>query len=306
MSFLQPQKSKIFFGIFFIILMFFSVSSFASEFEQIVKKHFNVNTGDLLELKTDAGDVVINTWDKNELSVEILGNKKAKKRFEFSFNKTEFGIEIIGKRKRNGFFSWFNNIKLKYEITVPKNFDLKIKTAGGDLVLNNCEGKFDMKTSGGDIIVNSSEGELSLSTSGGDISIDNFDGDCNISTSGGDILMNYVDGDIIASSSGGDINIKSESGKINASTAGGDIDVNFKGINFGIYLTTSGGDISLQLPNSFNADVELKTSGGRVYNNFSNSSGQKVKKNKFIGNFNSGGKKVICKTSGGDITVSGK
>ena len=306
MKFLNLLKVKIIFGSLLVITLLPNTNLFAKEYKLILKKHFNVTSGKLLELKTDGGDVILNTWDKEEISIEILGNKNAEKKFEFTFNETDYGIKVVGEKKGNGFFSWFKNIKLKYEIMIPKKFNLKLKTAGGDIVLNDCEGEFDMKTSGGDINVENSLGKLDCSTSGGDISVEDFDGNCDVSTSGGDIKMEFVDGNISASTSGGDMNINSESGKIKAATSGGDIDVNYSGDNFGISLATSGGDINLTIPSDFSANVELKTTGGEINNNFSHSKADKLTKRKFIGTYNSGGEDVICKTSGGEVTVSEK
>jgi hypothetical protein len=53
----------------------------------------------------------------------------------------------------------------------------------------------------------------------------------------------------------------------------------------------------------FDADVEMRTSGGDLTNNFSNNKMTKVTKSQLIGKFNTGGPQLICKTSGGDITV---
>jgi DUF4097 and DUF4098 domain-containing protein YvlB len=306
MKFINLQKARMIFGSLIIITLLLNINLFAKEYKLIMKKHFNISSGELLELKTDAGDIILNTWDKEEIAIEILGNKNAEKKFEFTFDKTDFGLRVIGERKGSNFLSWFKKIRLKYEIMIPKNFNLKLKTAGGDIVLNDCEGEFDMKTSGGDIEIKNSLGELNCSTSGGDINIEDFDGDCDVSTSGGDITIEFVDGNVFASTSGGNINISSESGKVKAATSGGDIDVNYRGNNYGISLATSGGDINLTLPSNFSADVELKTTGGEIYNNFSHSAGNKITKRKFIGTYNSGGEDIVCKTSGGDITVSEK
>ena len=306
MKYQSLQKVKIILGSILVITFLMNTNLFAKEYKLILKKHFNISSGKLLELKTDAGNVILKTWDKEEISIKILGNKKAKKKFKFTFNETDFGLSVIGERKGSSFFNWFNNIRLKYEIMIPKKFNLKLKTAGGDIVLNDCEGEFDMKISGGDIDVQNSLGTLDCSTSGGDISVEDFDGDCNVSTSGGDIQIEFVDGNVTASTSGGDINISSESGKVKAATSGGNIEVQYRGNNFGISLATSGGDINLKIPSNFSANVELKTSGGKVYNNFSQSRAEKVTKRKFTGVYNSGGEDIICKTSGGDVTVTEK
>ncbi|MEE9431690.1 MAG: DUF4097 family beta strand repeat-containing protein [Melioribacteraceae bacterium] len=293
--------------LFIIVLLFTFVINeniFAKELKQIIERTFSVSSNELLELKTDAGDVSVSTWNKDEISVKVFGNKNAEKKFEFTFDETDFGLRVVGEKRGSGFFNWFKKMSLKYEIILPKKFNIEIKTAGGDLIIDECAGELEMKTSGGDIKLANSSGELNCATSGGDISVSDFLGDCDVSTSGGDIDMNSVDGDISASTSGGDIFIVSQAGKLKAKTSGGDIQVDYNGMNDGIYLSTSGGDIKVKLPSTFKADVELKTSGGKVYNNFENSYGSKVTKRKFIGTYNSGGESLVAKTSGGRITIS--
>ena len=42
-------------------------------------------------------------------------------------------------------------IKLRFEIQVPKDFNIETYTAGGDIKLQNVKGSVKLKTSGGDI-----------------------------------------------------------------------------------------------------------------------------------------------------------
>ncbi len=291
----------IFLTILFSFLLINNIS--AKEMKLIKEKSFTVNSSQLLTVRTDVGDVIVRTWDKNEVNVKIFGNKNAGSKMEFIFDQDEKGVEIIGEKEGGKFWGWFTKIDLKYEITVPNKFNLNMKTSGGDIVIKNISGHISSKTSGGDIFIDEVKGKLSASTSGGDIVLNNYTGDSDVSTSGGDIEIKSSKGKTSASTSGGDIVLKSSNGKVDAQTSGGDIFLDYLGENHGISLSTSGGDIDVKLPSDINADVEFKTSGGRVTSNFSNSTNSKVTKSKIIGKFNNGGNSVVCKTSGGDIHV---
>lgn len=274
----------------------------AKNLDLIKNKTFQVNPGELLKLNTDLGDVVIKTWDKDNLSVKIYGDDDAKNKMEFSIEKNKNEVEIIGELDGVKLFRWFSNIELKYELNVPENFNTNIKTSGGDIMIIKIEGTQNLATSGGDIFVKDSEGELDAKTSGGDITIKKFLGNVNLLTSGGDISTNTI-GQISAKTSGGDIKIKCKNGKVLASTSGGDIVLELKGENNGVKLATSGGDIEARIPQDFNADLELKTAGGDVRTNLKNVNVKKKTESKLIGKLNTGGKNFICKTSGGDIFV---
>ena len=292
----------------FSLLLFLGMSYClnAKNLKLLKEKSFNVKSGQLLTIKTDVGDVIVKTWNKNEAQVKIYGDSDAKRKMEFSFDQDEKGISIIGEKEGGTFFGWFSHIDLKYEITVPSNFDLDLKTSGGDMVAKNIEGKFSLITSGGDIYMKNTKGKLDAKTSGGDITLHMFSGASDLSTSGGDIEVEAENGKVTASTSGGDIFLKSSNGPVSAKTSGGDITLEYAGENLGISLITSGGDIDVIVPHKINADVDMKTSGGDLVNYFSNNKMSKVTKSKLVGKFNKGGYPVVCKTSGGDITVKEK
>lgn len=276
--------------LFYITTITLITSTFvlASNLDLLKEKSFTVNPNQVIVVKTDLGDIKTNKWNKNEVLIKIFGNNNAEKSMEFSFDQDEKGVEVTGE-KEGGFLSgWFKHIKLRYEITVPEEFNLEYKTAGGDISTKNIKGVLKFSTSGGDIYLGNSEGKLNSKTSGGDIVVNDFIGNIEVSTSGGDIK------------------IDSKGGKVFASTSGGDIDLNYSGENYGIKLATSGGDIDVKVPSTLNADVKLVTSGGDVTSNLSNLRKSEIKKSKLIGTLNNGVEILTCKTSGGDISVREK
>lgn len=268
--------------ILLLVLTSFQTTS-AQSLNLIHDKTFDVEPGQLLELETDVGDVKIRTWDRNEVHIKVYGDRDAEEDVDFYFEKTSQGV-LIDAEKESGWSGWFGGIRLKYEIDVPFNFDL------------------DMKTSGGDMVIVDLQGTVKTKTSGGDINCDNIVGILDASTSGGDIELTKIDGEISASTSGGDVEIKSSNGKVHASTSGGDITLDYDGENEGIELGTSGGDIDVRIPDNFKAEVYLKTSGGSIKYH-AEARVRETSKYKFIGTMNGGGPELNAKTSGGDISV---
>ena len=268
-----------------IVLMFCAILMYAEPLKLLHEKTFNVNPGEKLYLQTESGDIKITSWNKNEVSVKILGNSKAEKKMEFTLEKKDKEVYISGEKRGNNIFNWFSNINIRYEIIVPEDHFLELKTSGGDISVKNVNGIKKLTTSGGDIDLRDISGEVYASTSGGDITIDNKKGNLDISTSGGDIV------------------VKSQSGKIDASTSGGNVKLEYYGENEGVDLSTSGGDIEVYLQSGFKADAELKTSGGDVSIDFPTSSTEKMSSSKFVGKLNGGGNRLDCHTSGGDIDL---
>lgn len=253
------------------------------------EKTFKVKDGQRLELYAAMGDVKIDTWDKEELYVKVLGTNKVERKFDFTFEETSYGVRIEARKEgSDGWFnfSWFGGGNdLRFEIQVPKNFEVDAKTSGGDMWIRELAGRVNLKTSGGDISLLDYKGDADLNTSGGDIEIENSGGNISVSTSGGDIIM------------------KSANGRIDAGTSGGDVTLDYEGNNDGVELHTSGGDIRVYLPSDFKADVYCKTSGGDVDVYFDKQRSEKVKSNRYEGTFNGGGNRLKCTTSGGDIVV---
>jgi DUF4097 and DUF4098 domain-containing protein YvlB len=296
--------------LFLLLLASSSYSCAESEYSDdklkvIHDKTFPISPGKDFKLDASSGDVLISSWNKNEVHVKIWGNDKAKEKVEFNFNDSENMIEVEAK------FDWslfmlMKGVQLRFEVKVPQEFNIDAVTSGGDIKLQNIKGKFVLKTSGGDINISDLNGNVEVSTSGGDIVFNNAHGDLNFSTSGGDIKGNRFSGNLEAATSGGDISLAGSDVKINGSTSGGDISLDYTGQNKGIELSTSGGDIVVKLPKDFNASANLSTLGGDIKCDFKGNNAVKISSSKFEADINNGGNPLILKTTGGDIVVKKK
>ena len=262
-----------------------TTNSEASNGKVLHEKTFNVSAGGKLVLKADVGDAKVETWNEDKVYVEISGNSKAEDEIEFRFEQTSNGVEIIADKESDGWFSWSSGFDLNFHFKVPKEFNITLKTAGGDLETMNLMGDVEMKTSGGDIKLHNVDGEIELGTSGGDI-----DG-------------KEITGNLNAGTSGGDIDLSVQGGKISAKTSGGDIKLRYSGENLGIERGTSGGDIDILLPSDIKADVFLRTSGGDIEVNYPNADYSVMKSYKYEGKLNGGGNLIEAKTSGGDVNL---
>jgi hypothetical protein len=276
---------------------------FASELKLIKEKSISVSPGEMLYVDASGADIKINSWDKDEAFIKIFGNRKSEDKMKFNIEKISNGVKVVAKKQSSWFFNWGSSYSVRIEIMLPKNFDTNVETSGGDIYVQNISGKFKLETSGGDVELKNTDGDVRIGTSGGDIKLDSHNGKTNVSTSGGDIDVKNHKGDLRASTSGGDIHVVVQNGSISTKTSGGDILIDYEGVNKGIKASTSGGDIRLKLPSNFTASVELETTGGGIDSKFKNSSTKKVKRGLLIADFNGGGEKVNCSTSGGDIDV---
>jgi len=272
----------------------------------LLEKSFTVSQNQTLTLSADGGDVELSTWSKSEVLIQIFGNKKVKRDYNFDFSQNTDGVKFDADQRRHNWFNFFSSMSIYYKITVPEKFNVTAKTAGGDILISALEGRMKLKSSGGDIKVVNSTGEISSHTSGGDIQILNCTGNTKSVTSGGDINGENLIGDFFAKTSGGDISANIKNGKVESKTSGGDITLNVDGENKGISASTSGGDISIKLAPLMKADIKLRAVGGDIDKNLENLTVEQASSSKFYGKLNGGGNLIECKTAGGDISIASK
>lgn len=290
-----------------VLAMQFLGTALPEDLSLLHEKTFATAPGKLLKVETQSGSVKIETWDKNEVHIKVYGNEKAKEKLEFKFNEEDWGVYIATKRKDSFWgFNWGHSLHVRFEIMVPKSYNTKVSTSGGNIGVKNLAGNIDGKTSGGDLKLYDNVGNTNVSTSGGDVTIKNNKGNTHASTSGGNISVTDFNGDLEVSTSGGDVELKGGNAKIDASTSGGDVKLDYWGENLGIDLSTSGGDITVYLPADFSAKANLKTSGGSISCELTTNNVVKISSSRFEADLNKGGKNLTCHTSGGDIDVKKK
>ncbi len=237
---------------------------------------FQVERDGRLDLNTRAGDITISTWSKNEAVVTVQGIPSGGAddlsiRYEGGILRVDYDPRFSG---------WSMNRRkgMRFKIDLPAEFDLDLRTGGGDIevvgdltgdvrshtsggdvTLRDISGEVELTTSGGDIRVGTVGGDVHLQTSGGDIRVERASADLDVQTSGGDIRIGHVGNALEAQTSGGDISIEYVGGKARIRTSGGDIEIGELSEN--ARITTAGGDIELR---DAKGELQVKTAGGEL------------------------------------------
>ncbi len=269
-------------------------------------KSYTVSAGGKLVIQSDVGDVSVRGTEGQEVKIHVTvrGSDHQVKRFKVNSSQDGSVITVKGMMDRMH-FNWFGNESpdVRFDIEVPKEFDLRLGTAGGNILLTDVKGQIDGETSGGDLDITQVEGTVRLSTSGGDVKVRHGSGDYRVETSGGNIVSQDVSGPFHCETSGGNIDLHEIDGNVYASTSGGNIIASLKD-NKGVDLSTSGGNVSLRLPKSITADVNAEASGGDVSCDFPFSG--TMREGKMHGKINGGGNPIRLETSGGDIVLNAR
>ena len=320
-------------------LLAFVASPARADVEDKITKSFKVQPGGQLAVEVDRGSIEVKTSaERATVDIEVIRNargseaKAAKVLRDHVVTTTQDGnkVEVRAEYKGPKSLSWFGRppeLQVSYVITIPRQFEVNLKTAGGNIKVADLGGKAQVHTSGGSLTLEKIEGPISGHTSGGNINVSSCRGQVDVHTSGGSLNLSDIEGDVTAKTSGGSIRAEKLTGKSSVKTSGGSIGV--AGIKGSIDATTSGGSvnadlleqpaeacafrssggsITVALSGNVAVDVDLHTSGGRVSTDFPVTTvvqGEKIK-NGLRGKVNGGGPLITAHTSGGSVRLQKK
>ena len=293
-----------------------------------IEREFAVSAGGRLVVEAEASDVYVSgDADRVRIDISRRGNRDADilEDFDVDFRQAGDQVEVtirVHDRTRWQHF-WRGRGHLRVEIEVPREFDARVRTSGGDLRVSHLTGEVDVRTSGGDIRYEDVDGPIRGRTSGGDIQLDGTTGPADVETSGGDIELGNIGGEVQAHTSGGDITVDHADAPVRAETTGGDVVIRHAAdgvrartsggsvratlstLTRDSSLTSSGGSLTLQLPERAAFDIDARTSGGRVAIDeaFTVTTRGSNSKNHVSGTINGGGPDVRLRTSGGSIRI---
>src|SRR5256886_449366 len=306
----------------------------ASDVEDRLTKSFEAKPGGKLVVEADRGSIEVKSADADQVEIEVFRKvsresqakaeeilKNHEVRFSLDGNKVQVHAEFK-KGFTGGWGDKGRNLQVRYQILVPKQFNVNLKTAGGSIKVADLIGEARGQTAGGSLSFGQMDGPIYGRTSGGGISVAGCKGGVDLETSGGSIHLGEVQGDTTAHTSGGSISLKKTNGKtavgtsgggieaadvrgsIDASTAGGSITANISAQPTGdCRLHTSGGSIKVSLAEKVAVDVDAKTSGGRVVieGPVAAVAQGENKPNALRGKINGGGPALSLETSGRSI-----
>ena len=209
----------------------------------------------------------------------------------------------MAKAEKESNMGWLRCCKdesIAFEIETPVNTELNARTSGGSVSIENLSGNQYARTSGGRMEANNIQGNVEMRTSGGAIRLENIEGQAEVATSGGSIRAKKVTQGLKARTSGGSLHLQEISGSLEARTSGGSIDVRLVNPIEYIEVSTSGGNVTVEVPENLGYDLELTGSRVRTeLRNFTGSSSRDAIK----GAMNGGGIPLKARTSGGSVSL---
>lgn len=218
--------------------------------EDDIEQRFEVQPGGRFVLDVDAGSVDVRTGSDGEVAVTVRNPDD----MDVSFSQTGDEVRVDGAREGRR-----ERIRTSFIVTVPRQFNVEVDTAGGSIDIEELQGTVSADTAGGSISIGDTAGDVTADTAGGSITIGDVDGSVVADTSGGSIKVGNVTGNAELDTSGGSITVGEVGGDASVRTAGGSITAgSVRGVT---RLDTAGGSIRLEGGGS---QVRVETSGGSI------------------------------------------
>jgi hypothetical protein len=262
------------------------------------EKRFTVSADEPVELRlqTFDGAVVVRSWDRNEVLVEIERRAHDQSSAEaLVVNEMQEGNRIVvqapGEPNRNT-VSFGVGRSVSFTVTAPRRLSLEARTGDGLIETRDLQGAVDLSSGDGRIIAANIEGHLKAHTGDGSIDID------------------QVTGGVDADSGDGSIEIAGRLDELAVRTGDGPVRVDAaegSSMKSDWRITTGDGRIALRVPNGFNAAVDASTGDGTVrVEGISNSpaTGDDSERRRVVGQLGSGGATLHLRSGDGSIDVS--
>ena len=209
--------------------------------------------------------------------------------YSLTAKSTQDGVQIIGATPPQSAHS--HNLEAQYwvrfEVTVPRNYNLEISTGAGDIETMDIAGTASLKTEGGNIRagkigvpglretagkavaqletlgghvgVEDVAGDLVAKTGGGHINTGNISGSASLHTGGGHIRAGQIAGRAELDTDGGNIMVRQAGSMVSVRTGGGQID--FGEVKGSVRAQTGGGGIRMMY---VAGPLEVETSAGSI------------------------------------------
>lgn len=221
--------------------------------------------GQRLRVNVDLGNVIVRTQDfgKIDYTVHLEADGSARdaqqllKTFIVTSRADAEGVVVRGltTNKQDAGRLW-----ITVQINVPMNYNLDVTTGGGNIQIEDVNGRALLTTAGGNIVSGNVTGSGRFVTKGGHITARNVGGDLVATTGGGHITAGTIGGVATLHTDGGHIQVASIAGPGHVTTGGGNVYVGHSANQ--LIAETIGGQIEVGEAAGL---VNAKTAGGGIH-----------------------------------------
>jgi DUF4097 and DUF4098 domain-containing protein YvlB len=214
----------------------------------------DVTKGTRLVLNNNAGEVVVRSWDRDQVRVVATHSDREK----IDVQTAEMTLRIRARAARGP------SSLVDYQVTVPRWMPVNLAGTYLEATIEGTSAEVSVETTHGNVRVVGGSGNISARSVEGIITVDKASGKVTAFSVNEGIRVMNVSGDVTAETTNGDIIIENaQTSSLEVSTVNGDVTFNGTIRDKGAYrLTTHGGDIRVGLGGAANATVFVRTFQG--------------------------------------------
>lgn len=208
-------------------------------------------------------------------------------------------------------------------VRVPKGADVGVWLGVGNVTVKNVEGDISVDVSSADVTANGVRGKLSMDTGSGDVQVTDVQGSVNIDAGSGDFTVDNVRGDELVVD-GGSGNVTGKNVKVRRAvfdlgsgdtqlsgvaaeelmvdTGSGSVDIGLVSSVREMTLDTGSGDVTLRVPATFGATLEVDTGSGDLDTDLPLTITRKSRTS-LVGKLGDGSGRVRVDTGSGDVRI---
>lgn len=256
-----------------------------------------VARGARLAVSNDAGEVVIKTWDRDQLRVQAAHSPRVT-------IDIQTGANLVAVRSRAS----GPQGSVDYEITAPAWLPVRVSGQFLYIGIEGAQNEVSAETVRGDIVVRGGSGVVTAKTIHGEIIVEGAKGRITLSSVNEGIRIAGASGDIVAETTNGDITVtKGEAKSLDLATVNGDIRFDGTIASAAQYrLVTHNGDITLALPETTNATFTVRTYNGDFQSSLPTKAVGEIRRGRRATySLGSGGAEVELESFGGTIRLRG-
>lgn len=255
-----------------------------------------------LDLTEIAGDVVVDTWDRDEVRVRAWAERG---RVESSLSQSRVLLRTLRGTGRNVRESVGES---GMHVTVPAGARLELTTTAGDLRVTGVRGEVMAASTAGDVTVTDGGSLTSIGTVAGDVTVRGLAGDLVVKTTSGDVDVRGVEGEVRVATVSGDVSLREAGSRaVTARTTIGDVTYDGAFARGGRYeFATHSGDVRLVLPAGVDAEMTMQSFSGSMDTDFPVTlagarSATRPRTLEFV--IGEGGARVRAETFSGDVVL---
>jgi hypothetical protein len=256
-------------------------------------------TGEVtLRLETFDGAIEVRSWERNEVSVEILrtaNTAEEARALEVRASQDGNRITVEAPNHRTGHnirIGAWRSPSVAFIVRAPRRMMLEAATGDGSITVGDLAGTLTLRSGDGAIRAENLEGRITASTGDGSISVHDSRGELDVDSGDGSIrLSGYFES----------LRVHSGDGSVTVDAAEG------SEMKDDWSVTTGDGSVRVSLPSRFNAEIDAQSGDGRVTTDWSTERRDDENdedRRTFRGRLGAGGRKLTIRSGDGSINLS--